>query len=63
MGLIPKQQFHGFMILLFHLGYAGHLASDRMNELRNEKVKVEFNNFFPLTGRFSFTICKGDFWG
>ena len=39
MGL--NQQFHGILELLLHLGYAGDLASDRMNELRNEKVKVE----------------------
>ena len=49
-GFNPNNLYQGILNFLFLSGFAGELDSDRMNELRNEKVKVKFflskNKFF-----------------
>ena len=58
LGLIPKQPFQGSLELLFLSGFAGNLASDRMNEIRNDKVKVKF--LLAINRNFTIFKFKGD---
>ena len=60
-GFMPNNPFQGILNFWFLSGFAGELDSDRLNEIRNEKVKVIF--FFQRKGtlQYSKEVCGDSF--